>query len=589
MRNMILIKNEVEITDIPKIVRENEVKDIVGTVLDPDFEKNGALLDLPDGIKAIQGIESSRYYTKVFIPPCPHSRQEGFIVIDDIAMKVNNLLRLFKLHVKGSESSLKKITSSFKRLQSTILGKITGKDGILSRDVLGTRISCSGRAVLVPRNGVEDFVALPAKMMTSLGITERELVVIGRDPVIWDGSIEVLHAISWDQDTIGLHPSWFKQMGADSDGDTVFVIKLSNSLDASIESYIYTKQRPENHPESDPYRPRPSWTISPKDILTNSPMITTYEKLSGKKVNDECLRIISGLSNSEVNAYRLLLNEVMLVQKVYMGPTGSVANKLKLMSNHHNFLIESSNYISERIQQSLFDHKAAVATSGNNRDIFDLLDLMNMRGKYSTINAERRTNHIDAINHADDHNLNKVKIAPIITWIYTGVHLYDMCSAVFYTLAQDGNQLKIDHIKNLIESLCHPDNALNHRNSSIIFNQIIEEIVTVVPYKKETFLQDYLNLKKRTLSELLDNPFYTLINETTKNLTTVFDCLDHIDFLIQHPEREVTITDQIFVAALGEQNANEKLDRENGATSWLLSNDSQTGITRECESITSSN
>jgi hypothetical protein len=256
-----------------------------------------------------------------------------------------------------------------------------------------------------------------------------------------------------------------------------------------------------------------------------------------------------------------------------MGPTGSVANKIKLMSSHHDFLIKSANYVSERIQQSLFDHKSAVSTSGDNRDIFDLLDLMNMRGKYATLNESVRVNHIEALNRIKEHGLEIEKSAPIITWLYTTVHIYDICKEVFHKLEHSNNRDKLLELNNLIESMCLPSNAVDQVKSTKIFLAILAIINEVTPHKKAKFNEEYINNKKRSLSELLNNPFYTLVNETTKKNDTLFACLDHINYLIKYPERSVTITDQLFVAALGDKNVDKGIDRADDSTSGILSGD----------------
>jgi hypothetical protein len=202
MRNFELIRNEKVITDIPRIIRDNEIANNAHTILDPEFEKDGAVITLPDFIGNVETL-SGQTTNKIIMPPCPHSRQEGFIIIDDIAMRINNMLRVLLACVEGNEKSIQNFHTSFQRYQFAIYGKIIGKDGVICRDVLGTRIMGSGRGVIVPEMTTSpEYVHLPYEMMAKMSLINNDYVIIGRDPVIHDGSVEILQATGWSSNAI---------------------------------------------------------------------------------------------------------------------------------------------------------------------------------------------------------------------------------------------------------------------------------------------------------------------------------------------------------------------------------------------------
>lgn len=564
MRNFEFVRNEIVISDIPRIIRTNEISDNSNTILDPEFEQDGAEIDLPSFIGEVETLSGGKS-KKIIIPPCPHSRQEGFIIIDDIAMRVNNMLRVLLTCSEGNAKAIANFHTSFHRYQMAIYNKIIGKDGVICRDVLGTRIMGSGRGVIVPQQGDNpDQVYLPHEMMCKMSLIEGDYVILGRDPVIHDGSVEVLQATGWFSNAIGVHPMWFKQMGADCDGDTVFVIKVPVTLDSQLiaSKYVARRMSKVSYPEVKVHDH--TSTVSPMDIINNTENIARFVARTGKNVAAEALRISKGLSSNEINDYRLLMNEVMLIQKIYMGPTGSVANKIKMMSSHHPELIASANYISERIQQSLFDHKGAVGITGDNRDIFDLLDVMRFKGKYSTLDSRHVTNHRQAIDRLVAHGLDKQRVAPVITWIYTVWHMLKSTS------------FPSKEMRECAMKMCDPDVACDRQKCSDIMSTFImmakqNENYQLGDYSGK-FMTRFIDSKKSaSLSQILDNIWYSVINEAPKS----GEMLESTLFLVKEKldnkyKNERSVPDQLFNIVLESHNVARKSSEVDGAALGFL-------------------
>lgn len=114
-------------------------------------------------------------------------------------------------------------------VQGTIAGRLSGKYGILRRNLLGTSAIRSGRAVLVgdPTLGVEQ-VGLPAWLLADLGVPRSpmghaDVVVLNRQPTLHPYNLVALRAVASPHDAVTVHPYLLQAIAGDFDGDTAAV------------------------------------------------------------------------------------------------------------------------------------------------------------------------------------------------------------------------------------------------------------------------------------------------------------------------------------------------------------------------------
>lgn len=470
--------------NVPKVISSLSVINKDDTVLSDEFQTNGALISLPPGTTGIIGPIDS-----IKIPPCPHSTIDGLIVLDDVAVKVNNLLRVIRLYEKG-EKEITHVSKSLVALQTFIIGNITQKSGILNQFILGTRMPNTLRGVLVPYNGPARHHAMfPLKAKKVLEINEDDCIVIGRDPVIWDGSIEVVTAKFWNRNTIGLNPVIYKQLGADSDGDTVWAIAIDQAAQEKVKSKILSF-----NPDV-PYREftTDGFSVSPMDIVQNSKNCEEFTNRTGKNVQEEAFAIANTVSKEDFNNYLVTINRALLVQKKLLGPAGAVSNKLKLIGTTNPILLKSANIISERLQQVLFDYKGVINSSNDAVNIFDMYDLVSMKGVYKTT-FDHMVGHTEVISRLEKYGVNKEDAYPIISYVYS-VYPFILLLGPKY--------------KDALIALCDPANADQFRNK---LNSIIESSGTTF----QNLISDYLQLKRSlSIGSILNDPIYNLVNQTS--------------------------------------------------------------------------
>lgn len=111
----------------------------------------------------------------------------------------------------------------------SILGRLSGKRGLLRRYLLGQAVNFSGRAVIVPDwNQDPDEIGLPSALARGLGVNgleeNGEVVFIVRQPTLQPHSIVALRARCLepaDGDAVRLHPIVLGGLAGDFDGDTI--------------------------------------------------------------------------------------------------------------------------------------------------------------------------------------------------------------------------------------------------------------------------------------------------------------------------------------------------------------------------------
>lgn len=542
----IVFKTKETVTkNIPKIIDPASVVNLQNTVLSEKFQKEGAVIKLPPGAIGLNGPKD-----EIKVLPCPHSYEDGCIIIDAIALKVNNLLRVIELF-NNAEKDITVVNKSLQSLQELVLSEVSGKGGIICREVIGHRATHTGRAVLIPTSdtGVE-HVKLPHKIMAKLGLLEGCLVIIGRDPVIWHGSIEILKASGWNKQCIGLHPFIFKQLGADCDGDTVWVFKIpddakcqAEAKEASLKITRKYTNTVSNEGNAEPATPVTDenfmalagstgayngFSISPEDIVGNSEHVVRFCD-NIKNVKEEASKIASGLTSKELTEYALVLNTTMLVQKVYLGPIGAASNKLKLIAGNSPMFLESAAKLSEEAQQALFDYKGQIGSDmDKGLDILEILKIVNMQGRFKTLPG-RSGGHNMAIKAIMAYGLSDACI-PILTYIYTIEPLLRtfMDLRGFDVLEQNGT------IEDAI-GMGEPTIAVDSAKCLAL----IKELAKRNGLSAETILSGLnKNRTGNTLGRILSDPLYNIMNNLSSK--KLLDEIEHVRVMLSANKVETT-------------------------------------------------
>jgi len=461
-----------ETANVPRVLNPVDVIDKTDTILDDSIIENGGTIFLPRGVEGYFGSVS-----KIYIPPCPHQELGHLIALDDLSVKANNILRIIE-QVNAGDRKISAVSLAVKRLQHLVCLKIGSKSGILQGSQVGTRVSFSLRAVVIP--SAEDhpsWIGLPRRAMNKLKITTGDYVIAGRDPVIWDGSVEVLMARETENSAIEMHPLLFAQMNADCDGDTIWVIKVphgdgcrseceARKLSFCAENAGFTRNMlvDDNDPNvnwSDvetqvKIRFRTTgYSVSPEDIVNSTDKLKQLEKFSGKELQDQGKEVALGLSEQSLIDYILQGNDKNLKMKVYLGPVGAASNKLKLISRGNKQLSDSANYLSHEVLQTLFDSKHGVGVDNKELDVQEVLKILNLQGKYKST-LDKPVSHFKVLGRLAESGYDRAKCHPIVAEVYS-CHAF---REVVYDITDDEDKRK--RCCSLIDTLRDPDSTSDY-------------------------------------------------------------------------------------------------------------------------------
>lgn len=383
------------------VIDLTEVVSLEHTVLDETICEQGGTIDLPFPCRDW----ADREIHQVYVPAFHHRVVGRFVQLHALAGPANLLLRTIEEYKHGVQSE-KMVQGAVALYYRTALQLLGGKKGLLNTQILASRIRESGRAVLLPNADHHPrYVGIPQVIMTTLKLEEEDLVIVGRDPTIWHGGLEVLHARQASGNAMELHPLVFAQLGADSDGDEVYVYKVPSDPECQEEARgqvlgftrvhaewpAYLRERDASktvawEAVSDTGRDRivpMGFSIGPEDILAQSEELQALCQRTGKSVEAECKQIAEGLDINTVKRYVEDQNRSQLAMKLGMGPVGAASNRLKVIAGTHRRFMESACYLSEGLQQRLLDSKHLVGTPGEGSySVQDILDLLNRRGTF---------------------------------------------------------------------------------------------------------------------------------------------------------------------------------------------------------------
>jgi len=380
-----------------------------GTPLDPKIEEFGAVIRLPATCLDWQ----NREVTETWLPPLAAIREGEVVVLNPIQGSAQSLLVAIE-NFKSKDIEVPQLTRALISYQHTAINQLFGRRGMIAKHVMSSRMKRSGRAVLLPRAGGDPlYCELPAWMMTALKLKEGDYVVVGRDPTIWEGGIEILKAISCESNVIRLHPLVFAQLGADCDGDQVWVLAVPRSLREEAKNQLgsFMKRtakwpKPYNEQGSDvdwgrvefdmTYRAAPSgFSVGPEDILNDSEAFDRVERITGKELKDECRSTALGLSKDEWKRITLEVNDAQLRMKVGMGPVGAAAMAVRILAGDNPRVRRSASLISERIEQKLLDSKRA-KEAGDRFSHTTALDIVQMRNDWVDVDEDEAVNGLAA-------------------------------------------------------------------------------------------------------------------------------------------------------------------------------------------------
>jgi hypothetical protein len=424
------------------------------TVLDPKLTENGGIINLPS--EYIFHNNWNRQIKCIYIPKIEtklefNSSKIKVAVLHPILFRANIILKIIEdLNNKNatSQNLQTAINQYFLELSNTLFGK----NGLFNRAILGPRLNKSFRAVIIPGKypmlDSYEFVGIPKQIMNKLNISEGDKVIIGRDPTIWFGSIELFKAYQVDHNAIELHPSVLTQFGGDYDGDQVWgfypdqdsvkdlicgeMIKSTATWTKGLNTNKSTNIIDFNNffeEEEDRIKPT-GLSISPSDVY-GSPeadeilrYLSLGKRSKGKVEILELQSIANGLTMDEWSDINEMINRANVAMKVYMGPIGSLSLKLLMIGSQNPELLISSNYLAERISQSILDSKHLTLEQIKKYKPSILSNILNMKIKFNSLNEFIQA--IKDICNCDDNSND------ILAYIYnSNKGINKLCSTKF--------------------------------------------------------------------------------------------------------------------------------------------------------------
>lgn len=434
MRPLQVREQEGLTTSVGRIIDKGGLVYVEDTVLDDKLCEKGGFIDLPAAVRDLFG----RDIQQVYFPAFKSQEMGRLVMLNPMAASANLLLRIIE-DFKAQKVDIRVLSKMTCAYQAMAVRLLSGKNGLVNSHILSTRVTDSGRAVLlISADHSPEFVGIPDRIMNGLKIHVGDPIVVGRDPAIWDGSIEIGRARFSGSNCIELHPLLFKQLGADCDGDQVFVWKLPDSepVQAEMEKGIlsFTKvhaawptclKTPENMSDQVNWdkvfeegldRSKVTgFSVSPKEILEGGERLKTLCIIMDKDVAEECRQIALGLTPLQVKDHLLTQNATQLEMKVKLGPIGAASNRLKVLAGENPALQRSACYLSERLQQMLLSSKHVVGEAKKQAySVDDVLKILNRRDQW----REARLQTI--LGQLEKMGMDREKAQPIIAYLWMG-------------------------------------------------------------------------------------------------------------------------------------------------------------------------
>ena len=386
---------------------------IGGTVLSKEFQENGGRISFKE---VIVYDPWGRRVTAIQVPAVPVTYEmsnKSIAVLHPIAVMANYVARVYFEARNGITkwTNLQKAVNSY---YAQLCRSIFGKNGAFNRNILGPRIKRSFRGVVIPGRYRCDplgesyeWVGIPEVICTKLKILEGDLVVIGRDPTIWMGSVEFLRAYPVKHNAIELHPLLLPQLGCDHDGDQIWGFYPDQDWIPQEKIAQFTRQHATwnknfndnkehnrvewKHFSSDEgARSRTSGlSVSPREICNGGPGLdrvisycATGKRTRGKVEGGDELRDIAGqLPIAKWREYAEMINMAQVAMKVFMGPVGLLSRRLLVVGHFNPDIRESANFLAERCAQGLLDAKHLTADQARNFKPSHIFRILNLTDK----------------------------------------------------------------------------------------------------------------------------------------------------------------------------------------------------------------
>lgn len=361
-----------------------------GTVLCKEFQTDGGFIDFKE-YKVYDNW--GRIVSGILVPPIPvtyEMNSNRIAILHPISVRANQVARNLELIKKG-EIKFSTFEKSVHAFFFELSNSIFGKSGAFNKWILGPRLKNSFRAVVVPMVYDKDilgesyeWVGIPKKICKRLGISDGDIVVIGRDPTIWYGSLELLYAYCIDSDSIGIHPLLLPQLGGDHDGDQLWGYFPKQELVPDGEVGSFTRKYStwqknfndgkascnvdwKNFREDEKSRiVTTGFSVSPSDLFNQESnaiqnvqqYCSTGKRNRGKlEGNSDLIKYAKGLDQDEWKSHTVSINTAQLAMKIYMGPVGLLALRLICIGHLDEKIRESANILAERCAQGLLDAK----------------------------------------------------------------------------------------------------------------------------------------------------------------------------------------------------------------------------------------
>lgn len=428
---------------VSSVVDLNKVA-INNTVLDPEFQKNGGIIDFKDNRVYDNW---NRIIKGLTVPPIPVTYEmtgNSIGVLHPVANKANQVLHILFLMSKG-ERTIKHLQNAVHSYNLQLCLTLFGKNGVFNRNILGPRLKNSFRAVAIPGmynkdifNESYEWVGIPKVICNKLKIQEGDKVIIGRDPTIWMGSIEVLFAYPVEHNSIEIHPLILPQFGGDHDGDQFWGFYPDQDLAAkytvagfttrhSVWAKNFNRGCTSNIPAwglgtfGDDQSKRVYTTglsVSPQDILNQDRTLQEVIQYcsTGKRVRGsikdirELISISEQLPVKEWLTQCEMINMAQLAMKIYMGPVGLLSLRLLVVGHMDPTIEESAHILAERCAQGLLDAKHLTYSEVKDFKPSDIFKILNL--SYPQLDdPDKLYNAINNIVPCDD------RVIPILEYI----------------------------------------------------------------------------------------------------------------------------------------------------------------------------
>lgn len=360
-----------------KIIRGAEINR-EGTVISKEVLISGCDINLPEG----EWYDTlGKRISFLRVPPLSFAgrlESSGDIsFINPISYTINTIVTMINTPDRDPIVLQRLINTYY----SMLLDRIFGQNGLLSTAIVGTRAPFSGRLVLSPSiSHLPTMVGIYKEAMKKADLKDGDPVIVFRDPVIWEGSIEILIAKAIEEPVATLHPLVYSQMGADNDGDQIGFIKpnmadsgVAEEINSNIGRFVKLNGRWPKYLCPNGMSDIPDWnnisedtskrfvvtgnSYGPRDVtnIKNS-NVQALEEAIEKEIYDRNKGI------AENDSWQIVVdtNYANLFMKKYLGIVGATSRRLILILGDNPRVRDLVNKLSEIIQQETLDAKHKV-------------------------------------------------------------------------------------------------------------------------------------------------------------------------------------------------------------------------------------